>query len=403
MNSELPSVYLHAPGLLCALGCDLPSVRDALFSGVSPGMRTSDAYSPGRALRLGMVDAVLPDTGSLPGMDRSRNNALLLAAFSQMEAAYCRAAARIPPTRIAIVIGTSNSGIFEGESAVRALQRNGVWPMGFHYSQQELGSPAQMLARYLRVEGPAYVVSTACTSSAKALISGARLLRANLADLVLAGGVDTLTRFTIAGFSALQALSPHACQPFSGNRDGINIGEAAALFMLRRDPAEDAPAICLAGWGESSDGYHVSAPDPQGMGAKLAIEASLKCARILADDVGYVNLHGTATRQNDAMESRIMADVFPDTPMSSTKPLTGHALGAAGALEAALCWIVLSDAAGRLPPHVFDGIPDPRDPPLRLVEPNASAPTPVRYALSTSFAFGGSNTALILGRENEGG
>ncbi|GHT90473.1 beta-ketoacyl-[acyl-carrier-protein] synthase II [Betaproteobacteria bacterium] len=394
MNSE---VYLHAPGVLCALGDHLPDIRAALFVGESPGMRMSDAYSPGRALCLGLVDAKLPDIDFLPREARTRNNALLLAAFARIEADYRRLAAGLPPARIAVVLGTSTSGIFESEAAVRVWQQTGVWQEKYHYLQQELGSPAQMLARVLGVEGAAYTVSTACTSSAKALICGARLLRAGLADLVLAGGVDTLTRFTVAGFSALEAVSPERCLPFSQNRAGINIGEAAALIMMSREKP-DAP-ITLSGWGESSDGYHISAPDPSGAGAKLAIHEALTRANIDAAAIGYVNLHGTATQQNDAMESRVMAEIFPGVPMSSTKPLTGHTLGAAGALEAALCWLTLTDADCRLPPQLMDHAPDAALPPLRLVAPATQSTPPISHALSTSFAFGGSNAALILERK----
>ena len=398
MNSE---IYLHAPGVLCALGDHLTDIRAALFAGVAPGMRMSDAYRPGRALCLGRVDAALPDIGFLPREARTRNNALLLAAFERIEADYRRLAAGLPSARIAVVLGTSTSGIFESENAVRDWQQTGVWPGEFHYLQQELGSPAQTLARVLGVEGAAYSVSTACTSSAKALICGARLLYAGLADLVLAGGVDTLTRFTVAGFSALEAVSPERCLPFSQNRAGINIGEAAALFMMSREKptVSSQPAIMLSGWGESSDGYHISAPEPSGAGAKLAIHEALTRANIAANAIGYVNLHGTATQQNDAMESRVMAEIFPGVPMSSTKPLTGHTLGAAGALEAALCWLTLTDAAHRLPPQLWDHVPDVALPPLNLVAPNTRSAPPITHALSTSFAFGGSNAALILERK----
>jgi 3-oxoacyl-[acyl-carrier-protein] synthase-1 len=397
MKSEPPPIYLHAPGVLCALGDDLAGIREAMFAGACPGMRASDAYSPGRSLRLGFVEAPLLDTGFLPVEDRTRNNALALAAFARVEARYRALAAGLPAARIAVVIGTSTSGMFEAESAARFLRERGGWPPGFHPLQQELGSPARALAAFLGVSGPAYAVSTACTSSAKALISGARLLRAGLADLVLAGGVDTLTRFTVAGFSALGAVSPEACLPFSKNRKGINIGEAGVLFPMSLDPPAAGPRVTLAGWGESSDGYHVSAPDPSGEGARRAIEAALEGARISAGAVGYVNLHGTATRHNDAMEGQALSAIFPGAPMSSTKPLTGHALGAAGALEAALCWLSLTDAAGRLPPHLWDGAPDPEIPPLRFAAPGETAESPLKYALSTSFAFGGSNAALILG------
>ncbi|MDR1462950.1 MAG: beta-ketoacyl-ACP synthase [Azoarcus sp.] len=400
MKSELyPPIHIYPPGILCAAGDDLASVSEALFSGKSPGMRMTDAFSPGRQLRLGIVDAPLPDIDFLPVMQRTRNNALILAAFARIETMYRRLAAGVPASRIAVVLGTSTSGMFESESAVEYLAAHGSWPQGFHFLQQELGSPARMLAGQLGVTGPAYSVSTACTSSAKALAAAARLINAGMADLALAGGVDTLTRFTVAGFSALDAVSPEACLPFSKNRKGINIGEAAALFLLSREHPGDAPCIRIAGWGESSDGHHISAPEPTGAGAKLAVGAALECARIGADAIGYVNLHGTATRQNDAMESRAMAACLPaDVPMSSTKPLTGHTLGAAGALEAAICWLALADDSRRLPPQIWDGAPDPDDPPLHLVALGERAASPLKYALSTSFAFGGSNTALILER-----
>jgi 3-oxoacyl-[acyl-carrier-protein] synthase-1 len=223
--------------------------------------------------------------------------------------------------------------------------------------------------------------------------------------------VDSLTRFTVAGFSALEAVSVEPCLPFSENRKGINIGEAAALFLVSREKPQGAltptAPIRLAGWGESSDGYHISAPDPSGAGAERAIAAALTRARISAETIGYVNLHGTATRQNDAMESRVMSKLFPDVPMSSTKPLTGHTLGAAGALEAALCWLALTENGTngtgekniRLPPHLWDNIPDPADPPLNLIAPGVLSLAPLTHALSTSFAFGGSNAALVLERE----
>ncbi|MCL2524615.1 MAG: beta-ketoacyl-ACP synthase [Betaproteobacteria bacterium] len=389
-------IVLLPPAVACALGDGLENVREALFSGVSPGMRQSDTYSPGRVLTLGHAETKLPSLDGFPVPQRSRNNALLLAAFAQIEPSFRELAHDIPVHRIAVILGTSTTGIAESETAIRCHHQTGHFPEGFHYSQQELGSPARMLAEYLGCTGPVYSVSTACTSSAKALISGARLLRAGLADLVVAGGVDTLTRFTIAGFSSLEAVSETPCLPFSANRCGINIGEAAALFLMRRQTAGDEHAVTLAGWGEASDGYHISAPDPNGVGASNAILEALDRAGCPAADIGYINLHGTATHHNDAMESRVVSRLFPHCPASSTKPLTGHTLGAAGALEAVLAWLTLTDSAQRLPPHLWDGIQDPNDPALPLVAPRSRAASKVRAALSTSFAFGGGNTALLL-------
>ncbi|MCL2160511.1 MAG: beta-ketoacyl-ACP synthase [Betaproteobacteria bacterium] len=389
-------VILQPPAISCALGDGPANVREALFSGHSPGMRPSDAYSPGRVLTLGHADTPLPSLAAFPVSQQSRSNALLLATFAQIEPAFRDLARNTPAHRIAVILGTCTSGIAESEAAVRHHHRTGHFPEGFHYSQQELGSPSRTLAEYLGCTGPAYSISTACTSSAKALISGARLLTAGLADLVIAGGVDTLTRFTIAGFSSLEAVSEALCLPFSANRCGINIGEAAVLFLMRRQTSDDRHAVTLAGWGETSDGHHISAPDPDGVGAVSAIVEALARADCPATDIGYINLHGTATQHNDAMESRVVSRLFPHCPTSSTKPLTGHTLGAAGAMEAALTWLTLTDSAHRLPPHLWDGIQDPLDPPLSLVAPHARAATPVRAALSTSFAFGGSNAALLL-------
>ncbi|MDR2216460.1 MAG: beta-ketoacyl-ACP synthase, partial [Nevskiaceae bacterium] len=217
-------------------------------------------------------------------------------------------------------------------------------------------------------------------------------------DAVLAGGADALNRFTLAGFVALECVSPKPCNPMSVNRDGINMGEGAALFLISREPGE----IALAGWGESSDAHHFSAPDPRGVGAVLAMRSALKMASLQPEDIDYINLHGTATVQNDAMESLAVTTVFGSSvPCSSTKPLTGHALGAAGAIEAAICWQTLRDHhSGALPVHWWDGQADPALPPLNLVAPGHRAQRPPRRVLSNSFAFGGSNAALILERTN---
>jgi 3-oxoacyl-[acyl-carrier-protein] synthase-1 len=309
-----------------------------------------------------------------------------------------RAIERFGSERIGIVIGTSTSGIAEGETALHQYAARGKLPEHFHYGQQELGSPAALLAATLGTSGPAYVHSSACASSAKALASAARLILMGACDAVLAGGVDTLCAFTIAGFAALESVSDKRCNPLSRNRDGINIGEGAALFLMSRDPA----TVALRGWGESSDGYHMSAPDPTGAGARLAMDRALSRAGIAATQVDYINLHGTATVQNDAMEARVIHALFGDrVSVSSTKPFTGHALGAAGAVEAGLCWLAMEDdnPAGRLPPHLWDGVADPALPVLNVAEPGAGLGRPLRWALSNSFAFGGANVTLVLGRE----
>jgi 3-oxoacyl-[acyl-carrier-protein] synthase-1 len=211
------------------------------------------------------------------------------------------------------------------------------------------------------------------------------------------GGADSLCRMTLNGFGALEALSPGLCNPFSANRDGINIGEGAAAFLL----TPDAATVNLLGAGETSDAYHISAPDPDGAGAIGAMEQAIGDAAIAPDEIAYVNLHGTGTALNDAMESRAVRAIFPAaTPCSSTKAMTGHTLGAAGAVEAAFLWLALHPAfnPGRLPPHLWDGAPDPDLPSLTLVEPGTPFDLgPGAAMLSSSFAFGGNNVALVLG------
>jgi 3-oxoacyl-[acyl-carrier-protein] synthase-1 len=270
------------------------------------------------------------------------------------------------------------------------------WPPRYDYALQEMGNAAECVAQQLGVTGPAYAISTACSSGAKALASGARLLRSGMVDAVVAGGGDALSAFTIAGFSALEAVSAERCNPLSANRAGINIGEGAALFLMGR---EEGP-VRLSGWGESADAHHMSAPEPSGRGAAQAMERALARAGVAHGDVDYVNLHGTATAQNDAMESLAVERVLGrEVPVSSTKPLTGHALAAAGAIEAVFAWHTLVDnPTGRLPTHWWDGVFDAALPALRPVAPGTALGRPVAHVLSNSFAFGGSNVALLFSK-----
>jgi 3-oxoacyl-[acyl-carrier-protein] synthase-1 len=239
-------------------------------------------------------------------------------------------------------------------------------------------------------------VSTACTSSAKAVISAQRLLRANLCDAVIAGGVDTLCELTVQGFASLESTSLVRSNPMSVNRCGINVGEGAAVFLMSRDEAQ----VSLAGAGESSDAHHVSAPDPQGAGAEAALRAALADAGLGAQSIDYVNLHATATPKNDAMEAQVMARVFAHgVATSGTKPYTGHLLGAAGATELGFAWLALDESNARpridLPRHLWDGKADPALPRLDLVEDKRRLAGP-SHVMSNSFAFGGSNASLIL-------
>lgn len=391
--------YLNALGVVCALGHGQAEVAARLLSGDCSAMQPAEGWMSGRRPVVGAVSTALP---AVPLPDQhSRNNQLLYAAALQIEPAIGQAIARYGAHRVAVILGTSTSGIAEASDDIAEYLRHGQFPAHYRYAQQELSAPAAFLAQWLQLSGPAYVISTACTSSARALHSAKRLLALGLCDAVLCGGVDSLCGLTLNGFGALEAISERRCNPLSANRDGINIGEAAALFLMTRDANSGDASIALLGAGASSDAHHISAPDPTGAGALQCMGKALDNAGLVPAQIDYLNLHGTATVHNDAMESLAVHRLFGATlPCSSSKPLTGHTLGAAGALEAAFCWLSLSghNPQGLLPPHEWDGHPDLALPALALVERgqrlNRQRP---RRLMSNSFAFGGNNVSLILG------
>ncbi len=345
---------------------------------------------------MGIVELALPDSDQFPTKHRTRNNQLLIAALNQMTSQVEAAIQRFGEDRVAIILGTSTSGIAEAEQAVRTLEEDGAWPEDFDYSKQDIGAPSLFLAEHLNLSSIAYTISTACSSGAKALASGKRLLDANLCDAVIAGGVDSLCGLTVNGFSSLDAVSRDICSPFSKNRSGINIGEGAGLFLMTKEVGP----VRLAGVGETSDAHHISAPDPTGDGAFRSMEMALNQAGLTPEDIDYINLHGTATIQNDLMESKAVFGLFGNnTPCSSTKPFTGHCLGASGSIEAVLCWILLQPNLFRgLPVHQWDGEIDDEISPIKLVDNRISAlcAGKIHRILSNSFAFGGNNVSLLF-------
>ena len=385
------TLYIHAYSLINALGRGKDEVSAALEAwrtrGASPLDGERWTLVDGRTSPVGRVRQPLPAVTIAPY--DSRNNRLLLAALADIEDEVNAAIARVGSQRVALVLGTSTSGIGEAEAAVAASERGETLPPQFDYVQQELGSPSLFLAAHLGLEGPAMTISTACSSSARAFITARRLLASGQADVALVGGADSLCGLTLNGFDSLESLSEQRCQPFAAGRDGINIGEGAALFLVSLEPAP----LALLGDGESSDAWHISAPHPQGEGAERAMRMALTRAGLEAERIGYVNAHGTATRLNDEMESRALARLFPNkVPVSSTKVLTGHTLGAAGATEAALCCLLIERGLP-LPPQGETA--DPALAPIALVQEQG----PVDIIMSNSFAFGGNNVSLIFGKE----
>jgi 3-oxoacyl-[acyl-carrier-protein] synthase I len=299
--------------------------------------------------------------------------------------------------RIGVFLGTSTSGILQTELAYRHRDpATGALPADFNYrGTQNSFSVADFVRQMLGLEGPAVVVCSACSSSAKVFGSARRMMDADLIDAAVVGGVDSLCLTTLYGFHALQLTSRGPCKPFDAARDGISISEAAAFALLERVPESlDADAVKLLGVGESSDAYHMSSPHPEGLGARAAMLAALNTAGLEPDDIDYINLHGTGTLSNDSSESRAVASVFGQAVAgSSTKGATGHALGAAGALEAVICSVAMQH--GFAPAGINTNQLDPTLGIQYLVENRAGR---LSRVLSNSFGFGGTNCSLVLGR-----
>lgn len=342
----------------------------------------------------------VPDQALLPlGDDHARfdcrNNRLARLGLAQdgFGQAVLEARDRYGSDRIGVFLGTSTSGILQTELAYRRRGADGSLPDDFHYGTTHNNfSLAWYLQTCLGLDGPAAVISTACSSSAKAFGNAARMIAAGLCDAAVVGGVDSLCLTTLYGFGSLGLLAPGPCRPFDAGRDGISIGEGAAFALLEKTAS--ANAIRLLGIGESSDAYHMSSPHPEGIGAQLAMQAALASAGLTPGDIGYINLHGTGTQANDDTEGKAVYAVLGDgVPCSSTKGWTGHTLGACGAIEAVICMLAIRH--GFLPGSANTRNVDPAIRVRYLVEnENISAD----IAMSNAFGFGGTNCSLVLGR-----
>lgn len=385
-------VGIHALAMNCALGSGLNTIWQNALSGHSPGMKPSDRYVP---TILGQVE--FQKQNLQPAFD-CRINHMLIQAFQQLKGDFERLTQSTKATRIGVVLGTSTSAVDELEAAIKRLDSNHEWPQRYQAHMQRMACVSECLADYLSISGPTLSISTACSSSAKAIITAKNWLNQGLCDVVIAGGVDVICELTVKGFHALGALSDDLTNPFSINRKGINIGEGVSLMLLSNEPAQ----VNVVGTGISADAHHISAPDPSGKGAISAMSCALTEAGIEPEDIDYINLHGTGTPQNDAMESLAVQSLFgSSTPCSSSKTLMGHTLGAAGALELGLTALSMSTSnqTGQYLPHFYDQQADPKLSTLNLVQVNNDLGRP-KLALSNSFAFGGNNAAVVLGRSD---
>lgn len=328
-----------------------------------------------------------------------RNNRLAALALRQDGFAEAVAAARerYGAERIGVFLGTSTSGILAAEEAYRRRDpATGALPSNFDYAgTHNTYSLADFVRTSLRLAGPAFVVSSACATTAKVFASAARMIAAGMCDAAVVGGADTLCATTLYGFHALNVMSEEPCRPFDAERRGISIGEGAGFALLEKSAGRKRDDdILLLGVGESSDAYHMSSPHPEGVGARLAMEQALAAAGLRPGEVDYVNLHGTATLVGDAAEDRAISDLFGSrTPCNSTKGHTGHTLGASGVVEAIIAALCIRHELLPGSPHTRKV--DPGFACRYLVE---SCRARVDRVMSNSFGFGGANCSLLFGR-----
>ena len=391
-------VRVRAYTLACAAGVGLKPVREALRTRTT-GLRRNTFTHSSLQTWIGRVPAI--DEFKLGDIDskwHSRNNILAAIGLDQdnFRSNVLQALSEFGSGRVSVVIGSSTAGIEQTERGYKTAEKDGTFLPEFWQSNvHHYHAPALFIADYLGVKGPAITISTACSSSAKAFATAYRWLSANIADAVVVGGVDTLCLTTLHGFDSLQLISPEPCRPFDRCRDGINIGEAAGYALLVRKKFASDGNVRLRGFGESSDAYHMSHPHSDGRGAQDAMKAALKSAKLEPRHMDYINLHGTASRINDLIEAKAVADIFPiSSRVSSTKGWTGHTLGAAGVVEAIIAIDTIHQ--GMIPGTLNLEKPDDA---LAFPVQQENSEMSVENVMSNSFGFGGNNCCLIFSRQ----
>ncbi|ASK79672.1 beta-ketoacyl-[acyl-carrier-protein] synthase II [Paraphotobacterium marinum] len=387
-------MFIYNSAMISALGLDETEIIKNLYSDQSKLQLSSDYLLNHQSTYLGLVGQKYKSENILEKKFNSVNNKLALTALIKLKKSLKDLTQYIPKNRIAVIVGTSTSGFSDAENAFKRLNKHNNLGNDFHYKQQEIGGLSEFVKNYLDLSGPSYTISTACSSSARTLISAQHLMQCGLADAVIVGGCDTICKLTTQGFDSLQSVSQSICKPFETTRDGINIGEAAAFMILTKKRFSKS-SLKILGIGQSSDAYHMSAPDPSGLGAERSMLDAITKANIRCEDVGYINAHGTGTKLNDSMESMAIFNLFKDnTPVTSTKNQTGHTLGASGILELSICWLILKKSLEIPVQQNFDLI----DPNIQPINVNTQYRVlKNKIILSNSFAFGGNNVSIIIG------
>jgi 3-oxoacyl-[acyl-carrier-protein] synthase-1 len=389
-------IYLSKPGVFSAAGKNAEELWKSLLNGDQSGIKRYETFS-GSTFFAARIDekTLAPSTGRFD-MKIIR---IEEAALKQIGNIIEKAKEKYGEKRIAVCVGSCDNGTELSIAGHRKYFENGTFPEDYSIEMQGADYVSTFIAEKYGLTGPVCTFSTACSSSAGAIIKAAELIKSGLCDAAVAGGIDIASDTTLDGFASLEAISEKITNPFSRNRSGITLGDGAAFFVLSKEPLDESfPAINLLGYGESCDAHHMTSPDPSGKGAQKAMEKALTNAKITPDAVDYVNLHGTGTKFNDSMEAKAVDAVFGNYKVkcSTTKPITGHTLGAAGALELAICFAAITN--NLLPPQIWDGVFDEEMPELNFVNKNNNLHQ-TKICLSNSFAFGGANACLVIKKE----
>lgn len=379
----MTNISITSYSAICNLGTNIKEIFQNAVLSEQKFFTKDDGIIKDTPFYFGKIHADLPEIKDKEF--NTRTNTLLLHCANQLKDEITEVKKKYGEKRIAVVIGTTNSGVDEYEKSKNVVH-------------SQIGLPAIFLKQHLGLKNYCTGVSTACTSGLKAFSTAIKLIQNGVCDAAICGSTDALSKTPVFGFNSLEVESHKKCIPFSSNRDGINIGEGAALFILEKDIEN---GIKILGLGETSDAYHAATPDPEGIQATFAIEQALKEANLKADDIDYINLHGTGTITNDLMEANAVYRVFKDSvPCSSTKSLTGHCLGASAGVETALCIALIDETINEsklLLPHCYDNCYDTSLPEIRLVKENETAPK-IDIVMCNAFGFGGSNAVMILGK-----
>ena len=399
-------IYLSKPGIFSAAGKNAQDFWVSLITGEQSGIKRYETFS-GSTFFAARID----ESGLQPSTGRFDMKIIRIeeAALRQIEDSIEKAKEKYGEKRIAVCVGSCDNGTEFSLAGHKKYFENGAFTQDYSIEMQGADYVSTFISEKYSLLGPVCTFSTACSSSAGAIIKAAELIKSGICDAAVAGGIDIASDTTLDGFNSLEAISEKITNPFSKNRSGITLGDGAAFFILSKEPLDnDFPAITLLGYGESCDAHHMTSPDPSGIGAKKAIEKALASAKITPEEVDYVNLHGTGTKFNDSMEAKALSSVFGEkkVPCSTTKPITGHTLGAAAALELAVCQLAITENRGKtapaLPPQIWDGVFDDEMPKLDFVSKNSNLPnSEIKICISNSFAFGGANACVVVGLETE--